>query len=166
MRSVRPLALALLVLPACAEPARDASGPARRVDKAGLYGDPGLVPSRAGERARNDLALTADLERGLASTPGVDAVRVVVRTEDHRPRIVIGLDRTPEADAVAVERAALDRVELLVPEAEILLESQPPPTPARTPARLSFALALALLGLGSSMGILLERLRQRGFTRG
>ncbi len=163
MRPARLLALALLATAACgaAEPSRTQPRP----DKARLYGDPGLVPSRDGERARGELALGADLEQALATTPGVANARAVVRSDDAGLRVVVGVERHADADPAEVESAARQRVELLAPEASLVLDSRPLPAAPSAPTGLPVGLALVLLGLGSSLGVLLERLRQRSITR-
>lgn len=122
-----------------------------------LYGDPALVPTRAGERAREELARAGAVASGLAAL-GAGDVAVEVR-----------LPGAGDPGAVVVTgRAPPGRTE---PEIRALVESLCGPWSAGVTRLVwraegprgrggDLPLALALLGLGASAGITLDRLRR------
>jgi hypothetical protein len=154
-------AIAVAGLLACeAAPARV---PAQReLDKEALFGDPALVPTRAGERAREELALAGSVRAALRARAGDGALAVEVRlpTGDDPGAAVIAGELAVDAEtALRIAEGVLGpwsagRVQVWL-------------APARAPASdarsggLSWALALALAGLGVSAGVSIERLRQR-----
>jgi hypothetical protein len=140
--------------------------PAPRPDKAALFGDPGLVPTRAGERARLELSRAGEIERGIALLPDVDAVRVDVRIDDDARTVglVAVVRGVAGSDADAIEATARNiATGVLGPglpaDARFVVEAAavdaPPPTP-----RPAWPLLLALLGLGLSGGVAFERSRR------
>jgi hypothetical protein len=147
--------MSLVTLAAC-----DGPRPAPRArTKQQLYGDPALVPTRAGERAREELARAGAVASGLAAL-GAEDVAVEVR---------LPLADDPGAVVVA-GRAPPGRAE---PEIRALIAALCGPWSAGV-TRLAWRaegqggrggelpLSLALLGLGASAGITLDRLRRRG----
>lgn len=132
------------------------------LDKEALYGDPALVPTRAGERAREELALAGSVRAALRARGGAGALAVEVR-------LPTGDD--PGAAVVAGELALDGESALRIAEAvlgpwsagRVHVELAPARAPASDdpPVGLSWALGLALAGLGVSAGISIERLRRR-----
>jgi hypothetical protein len=133
---------------------------AARTDKRTLYGDAALVPTREGERARNELALAAQIVAALRVLPAIEEVAADVELwGEPSPRVVV-VARTrgahdptrlqPEVDAIA--RAIVGPAEVHVQIAA------PEPTPPLAPDR-NPVLVLALLGLGVSLGVAIERVR-------
>lgn len=173
------LALASLLLAlGCAAPAsprREAAGrgPA---DKAALYGDASLVPTREGEHARREVAVAQEIEQAIAVLPQVARTRVNVELParatagvglDPRhgppepdPRVLVVVAGDPGTDATALP-ARIRTIALAVvgPTAavEVLVEPTPAPAPPALPTR--WPLLLGVLGLGFFVGVLLERLR-------
>lgn len=144
------------LLLACEAPAaRAVSRP--RADKRSLYGDPSLVPTRAGERAREELALAGSVEAAVRARAGAGALAVEVR-------LPAGTD--PGAVVIAGEVAlAAEAVQRLAEgvvgpwsAGRVQVELGPAPTLAdEPPPRVGWALALALLGLGAAAGVSLDR---------
>jgi hypothetical protein len=151
---------------ACAEPPDPRSlreSPAAASDKRSLYGDPRLVPTREGERIRREIATASEIEQALRIALPIEALRVVVDGKDESRRAAVFLRVPPQieadeararADAVvtAIAGATIDR------SIAVVVSPDAPPRPAR---ELGVALALALLGLGASMGVTADRLRRR-----
>ncbi len=73
----RAAALGLLLLACEAPVAPPASPPAP--DKRALYGDPALVPTRAGERAREELALAGSVAAAVRARADVGALAEYLR---------------------------------------------------------------------------------------
>ncbi len=154
-----------VVLLGCEAPApRAVSRPA--LDKRALYGDPTLVPTRAGERAREELALAGSVVAALRARAKVDALAVEVR-------VPAGAD--PGAVVVAGQVAlAADEVARIAEgvvgpwsAGRVQVELGPAPALAdEPPARLGWALAVALLGLGAAAGVALDRGIARRGQRG
>lgn len=123
-----------------------------------LYGDPALVPTRAGERAREELALAGTVGAGLAAL-GAEDLHVEVR-----------LPLAGDPGAVVVAGRAPPGVS--EPEVRALVSALCGPWSAGV-TRLAWRaeaprgrggdlpLSLALLGLGASAGITLDRLLRR-----
>jgi len=149
-----------LLLLACAAPdARVVSRPAP--DKRSLHGDPSLVPTRAGERARQELALAGSVEAAVRARAGVGALAVEVR-------LPAGAD--PGAVVIAGEVALAAESVARIAEGvvgpwsvgRVQVELGPAPTLAgEPPPRVGWVLALALIGLGAAAGVALDR----GITR-
>jgi hypothetical protein len=142
--------------------------------KAALFGDPTFVPTREGERARRELALAGSLQEHLAADPRITDVVVDVALPGpesppgSRPRALVSLRGPADAEAAlsaAVETAA--RVVLGDPRAEIAILRRDPEPAAPAPAgHLRSLLALALLGLGASVGVAIDRRRVPRRSRG
>ena len=161
----------LVWLAGCGAPSTAPRRPPKpAADKEALYGDPGLVPSREGERARRELATAGEIDGAVRILPGVDDVRVDV---EHRPGL-------PDAIAVVVRltggsssEAVREQVVTIVAgvagddaagDAEIVVAV---PTREEAPGRpeLPVGLALALLGFGASVGVTADRLLRRRLRR-
>lgn len=152
---VRAAGIGLLLL-ACAAPApRAPSRPAP--DKRALYGDPALVPTRAGERAREELALAGSVAAAVRARAGAGALAVEVRLpagEDPGAVVVAG------EVALAAEDAARIAEGVVGPWSAGRVQVELGPGGARVdepPARPGWALALALIGLGAAAGVALDR---------
>jgi hypothetical protein len=126
-----------------------------------LFGDPALVPTRAGERARQELAL-ADAVASALGALGAEGLAVEVRLPeagDPGAVIVAGLGPPGWGEA---EAAALVR-ELCGPWSAGVVRiawREAAPAPPRRPAG-ELPLYCALLGLGASAGVAVDRLRRR-----
>lgn len=152
---------------ACTEPDHSRL-PRRVIDKAAAYGDASLVPTRQGERARHEVALAGEIERLVAVDSRVQRVEATVRLSpstaaphvavvvQHRGRALddeTHRDLAAELVALAqsvVPAAAIDDIDI------VIHRDSPPSTPS-----LPWALAVALLGLGISTGVAVERWRRR-----
>ncbi len=158
-------------VPACSEP-----GPSPRVatsDKRALYGDPGLVPTRAGERARQELALAGSVAAALRARAEVVALAVEVRLPaqgDPGAAVISGQLTLDAASVTRIAEGVLGpwsagrvQVELAPPKVGAVEREEPPASPGRGWPR--WPLALALVGLGASAGVSIERLRQRRASR-
>lgn len=130
-------------------------------DKAALYGDPALVPTRAGERAREELALAA----AVAAAVGAHA-------DGHAPVVEVRLPAGTDGGAVVVAGALALAPDEVVRVAEavvgpwsvgrvaVFVRAGAPARPA-APAGVDWRLAAALVGFGASAGIAVDRLRRR-----
>jgi hypothetical protein len=162
---MRTLLLLLLVIgsAACA----DEPVPRRAehaLDKAALFGDPGLVPTRFGEQARREAAAAGEIRAAVELLGGVDSARVDVESdgEDARALVVVRLDG-PQAEQEVVDAThrivdavlGADGVRTVVEVSAPPAEQEPEPTP-----RTVWPLALAVLGLGFSLGVTFDRLRR------
>lgn len=145
-------------------PAAIAAGP----DKRALYADAGLVPTRAGERAREELALAGSVAAALRARAEVTALAVEVRLPaagDPGAAVIAG---ELSLDVPAVTRIAegvlgpwsAGRVQVELVPARVGAPERP-----EAPGSLRWPLALALVGLGASAGVSIERLRQRPAKR-
>lgn len=163
--------LALATLPlglgcGSAEPTRSRV-PARGVsDKAALFGDASLVPTRQGERARREVALAQEIEQALGVLPSVARARVDVelpeRPADASPRVLAVVSGDPGADATALTtRARTIAHAVMGPAAAVEVVAEPIAAPAPAPpiVPLRWPLLLGVLGLGFFGGMLLERIR-------
>jgi len=131
-------------------------------DKAALFGDPSLVPTRDGERARRELGQAQEIAAALGVLPAVDDARVDVElgsasTEPTRVLVVVrGQARAPRDALTEQARTIARQVVGAEASVEVLVELLPAsPTPEPPPLR--WPLALALLGLGFSGGVLIDR---------
>ncbi len=150
---------------------------ARVPDKSRLYGDPALVPTRAGERAREELALAGSVVAALRARGGDGALAVEVRLPgagDPGAAVVTGSLALDAASVVRIAEGVLGawsvgrvQVELAPARAEASEAAQATGVaaaqgPAWGPGSWqSWLLATALLGFGVSAGVSIERLRQR-----
>ena len=167
-RSASPHLLAVVLLAgACGEPASPRRKPVRRAsDKAALYGDAALLPTRSGERARAEIALAEEVRVAVETLHDVERARVSVTSKtDDTPTSAALVVRTRSESANADVRAAATRiaratlgrdteltVEVSAPHADVPLEDTPSP-------RRPFVL-FAVLGLGISLGLTFDRTRK------
>ncbi|RMG94621.1 MAG: hypothetical protein D6705_15650 [Deltaproteobacteria bacterium] len=134
----------------------------RGTDKARGFASPLLLPSRASERIRQEVARAAEIEALARKLPAVEEVRADVELPDRcgRPAsitvVAIG-SADLEADVARIARG-------VVPEAPpdgivvrfTVRDSAPPSAPTAPPVLPVVAVSLAL---GASLGVFLERLR-------
>ena len=138
--------------------------PARPTDKASLYGDPGLMPTREGEQARAELAVAGEIAEALRASSPLDDVRVDVEL-DGVPRVLVA-GRTPAGTPEDELRTRILQVVDAVmgpgtgERTTIAIEPVAVP-PSSEPTRSWWAVLVAVLGLGISTGILFERSRKR-----
>lgn len=156
----------LLALCACGPaPVAPAELPAERPDKASLYGDASLLPTRAGERAREELALAAQISSALEHL-GLEPKQLEVEL-DPEPRVVAIVERPASADPAEQREAVRELCLALVPRLEpeglhLWLRTDvdaasTPETCEPTRGPSPWLLALVCLGLGLSLGVTLER---------
>ena len=168
-RSVLCAFIVLVALAAggCAdEPVHRRQPTPRASDKAALYGDAALLPTRAGERARNEVALAEEIRAAIEALHTVERARVTVATDSGgAPRsavVVVRAHTSTNADdltasATRISRAALGSPELAVevqvsaPVVDEAAEDVPTDT---TPRAL---LLFGVLGLGISLGLTFDR---------
>jgi hypothetical protein len=153
MRSA-PRTLWLLGIVACGSPA--ARSAPRTTDKAALFADPTLVPTRDGEAARRELAESGEITKAIRATSWIDDAHVDVEHAGERTRVLVGGMRTSSApddlDARVrdiVRAVCGDDIDL------VLAIADAPTTPQRR--RLDLPLGLALVGLGASIAVLADR---------
>lgn len=163
------LAMATLgLLAACGEPPPPREAPARRPsDKAALYGDAALLPTRAGERARAEVALAEEIRVALETLHTVEQARVTVHTAgDGTPHSAALVIRTRDAAALEDLDAAARRIALAAlgrPDVELAVELSAPSLdlpPEDTPRPVGPLMLLAVLGLGISLGLTFDRARR------
>jgi len=150
---------------ACACGAAPSPTAPRAADKASLFGDPTLVPTRDGEAARRELAESGEITQAIRATDWIDDARVDVEREDGRARVLVVGRRTAiapadlDAQVHTIARAVCgDAMELV-----LTLADAPPAAPMR---RLDLPLGLALVGLGASLALLADRgWRRRSLAR-
>lgn len=165
----RARALAMLGLLASCSEAPPPRQPAqvRPADKAALYGDAALLPTRAGEHARAEVALAEEIRVALETLRAVEKARVTVRARgDGTPSSAALVIRTREreglealeATARRIAKAALGRDDV-----ELAVELSPPDsdlTAEDTPRPVSLVVLFAVLGLGISLGLTFDRTRR------
>ncbi|MBV1859375.1 MAG: hypothetical protein KUG77_13260 [Nannocystaceae bacterium] len=167
-----PLYPAFLVVAAVAATACVGNPPQRRQptprasDKAALYGDAALLPTRAGERARNEVALAEEIRAALETLREVEGARVTVATDDRgAPRSAAVVLRARldtdtnalEVSATRISRAALGAADLPIEvqvSAPSVDEASADAPSNRPPLSL---LLLGVLGLGISLGLTFDR---------
>lgn len=165
-----PAALAVLLLGrmlgGCGEPPPRRTPTRAAADKAALYGDAALVPTREGEQARAEVALAEELRQVLETMHAVERARVTVNTDRGRPvSAVVVLRVWPQANTTGlgetVQRLAggvlgpgpvPTEVEISAPDESDPIED--PSVPKASPLLL-----LAILGLGISLGLTFDRTR-------
>lgn len=152
-------------------------------DKAALYGDAALVPTRAGERAREELALAAAVAAAVGARADGGAPVVEVRLpagEDGGAVVVTGAVALAPAEVVAIAEAvvgswSVGRVAVFVragapdpgeggqngPRGEGLGPEGRAADRGPEGRAVDWSLALALVGFGASAGIAVDRLRRR-----
>jgi hypothetical protein len=153
--------MVVLVCAGCPAPQRPAA-PGRAVDKQALYGDAGLVPTREGERVRRELALAGELEAALGQL-GLTGVHVDVELNDP-PGVIVIAQADPEADDESLRSTITAFARVIVPDAtavHVELRRVEPESPTPPDGGPPWAIALACLGLGLSLGVTVERLLAR-----
>lgn len=175
---MRPLVSALplaLSLGACAPAPSPATreDPRARPGKLELFGDATRLPTRAGERARLELALAGELAATLDEL-GLGQTHVEVRlaaADEPGAVVVLATEPSPTTRAALERDASLDQTiralaTAVVPElapADVRVVLRPRPAeldasaPAPEPRAPIWALVLAALGLGVSVGVSVER---------
>ncbi len=162
-RAVRAAPLFVCVcLLGCGEPPAPRTRPQRGPsDKAALFGDAALLPTRAGERARAEVALAEEIRVAIETLHPVERARVTL-TLDARGQpasgsiVIRGRDGAQsdklQRDATAIARGVVGSDTPL--EVQVSLPSTPAPV-EQTP--LSPLLIFAVLGLGFSVGVAFDR---------
>ena len=141
-------------------------------DKRALYGDPGLVPTRAGERAREELARAGSVAAALRARAEVRALAVEVRLPtpgDPGAAVIAGELSLDTATVTRIAEGVLGpwsagrvQVELTPPAGAVEREDVPIAAERAEPRWWPrWALGVALVGLGLSAGVSIERVRQR-----
>ena len=166
----RSILVGLLLVEACGDQGNPPRLPrAAAMDKAALYGDPGLLPTREGERVRREIALAGEVAASLRVLPAVTDLAVNVELSDDdaaaSPRVTVTgrLVAGHEQPATAVNVDAIIRS--IVGESAHLevawVSAAADPSPVENPVLP----ILAALGLGISLGVTGERLRNRDAQR-
>lgn len=155
----------ILVASGCAAPSPRAPAPESAGDKQASYGDPTLLPTREGERVRMEVALAREIEQALDVLPGVLHSRVDVelpRPGAREPERVLAVAEVSAETDVSAARAATESIVRAVvgpaASAEVVIATAADDEPPSEP-RPSMMLLLAILGLGLSGGIAIERAR-------
>jgi hypothetical protein len=163
MRSRRAtLAAVVLVATACSEPA---AAPERAApDKAALFGDPSLVPSREGEAARRELASAGEIEAVLRASGWIDRVHVDVEHGEPIRVVIAGTRGATTPAELDEEIAAVVAGVLARDDAEIVLAIATPSEPPAPPRR-EVPLAFAAVGLGASVALAIDRALRRRRSR-
>lgn len=158
--------LMFALLGACGDPpARRAPPMARPADKAAMYGDPALIPTRSGERARAEVALAEEIRVALETLHEVESARVSVRTLDgetpHSAALVLrghpgssSLGLRARATRIAASILGSTRAELTVEVSVAQVEATQDDTPPRP------LILVAVLGLGFFLGLTFDRMRR------
>lgn len=141
----------------------------RVLDKEALYGDPALVPTRAGERAREELAIAAAVAAAVRAHGGgapVVEVRLPAGADGGAVVVAGELALAPDDVVRVAEEVApawsVGRVRVFARAAAPGV-SEAACSPDRTGPR--WPLGLALVGFGASAGIAVDRLRRRRRSR-
>jgi hypothetical protein len=167
-KGVRAVGLCLLMTVSLSCEAERPSGPVGATPtKASLFGDPALVPTREGERARRELALAGELAEALELV-GCARARVTVSLDEDSPRAAIAAQLAPGADSEQTRARAEALARAIVPDLgadDTLAISLAEAPEAEAPEDHPLISGLALLGLGLSLGLGLgvgfERLRAK-----
>ncbi|MEX1366716.1 MAG: hypothetical protein AB1Z98_26555 [Nannocystaceae bacterium] len=168
VRTVPILVLATLVTAACDEsrPRRAEAPRTDRGDKQALFGDPTLLPTREGERARAEVSMAREIEQAISVLPAAASSRVDVelsrRGVERAPRVIAVVRGQPTAQTEALrEQVATIVLAVAGPDADARLVVEPGGSPLPEPTRPpSWMLLMGVLGLGLCAGILVERIRQ------
>ena len=161
------LGLVLVLAAGCGEPTpRTPTTPDRgRPDKAELFGDPTLVPTREGERVRREVAAAREIEKALALLPAISTSRVDVELPadaSGSPR-VLAVVRAQAGSGPDSVRASIDTIIGSVvgeqAQARIMIE-EPTAAPLPTGPDFDWPLVLGVLGLGFFAGMFVERARR------
>jgi len=151
----------------CGDPPAPRERPAARPsDKAALYGDAALVPTREGERARAEVALAEELRAALETLHAVEKARATVTTEHgERPTSAAVIIRArPGSDRSALDSTARRIARGILGEEDVSLEVEvsapsvdvPPEDSPSAPRPI---VLFAVLGLGISLGLTFDRAR-------
>ena len=140
----------------------DARGQARTprptADKADIFGSVTLVPTRAGERARAELAMAGEAARLVSRLPGVRDVALTARLEGETTISgVVVLEPDPPPDLTGVIASVAADV-AKIPVSSVRITARAGAVAPRATG-LPAPLGLAILGLGACLGILVERWR-------
>lgn len=127
-------------------------------DKRALFGDAALVPTREGERIRRELAAAGELESAIRLL-AVDDVHVDLDARDPSPRLTIVARAQPDAEIDGLRESIATLARAARPDIDATIVIDPGGGEQRRGRQLTPWIALALLGLGASLGISVERLR-------
>ncbi|MEM9460458.1 MAG: hypothetical protein AAGF11_40190 [Myxococcota bacterium] len=164
---LRWIALGLLVS-GCSASRTDRPSPAvaATTDKAALFGDPSLVPTRRGERAREELGQADAITRALTVLPPVQQAHVDVELPDRAkrgpPRVLAVIRVDHGSDRAALQDRA-ERIASTVAGPDATIEALVVPgetAPVDPAAPTPWPLLLGVLGLGYFAGMLVERARR------
>lgn len=139
--------------------------PEAPADKAALFGDPSLVPTRHGEQVRREIATAHELEQALSTLPTVERASVVVEALEHAnadPRAVVIVHARSDADLTRLRQQAERATQAVVGptvQPEVVVERSPAAATTDEPTPLRWPLLLGVLGLGLFGGVFFERLR-------
>lgn len=149
-----------------AEPAQRRQPTRKASDKAALYGDASLLPTRAGERARKEVALAEEIRVAVETLHAVEGARVTVATDERgTPRsaaVVIRARMNPDPEALTtsatrISRAALGAADLVVEVQVSAPRSGEASAEAPDEEAPSTLLLFGVLGLGVSLGLTFDR---------
>ncbi|MGH1343175.1 MAG: hypothetical protein ACRBN8_16575 [Nannocystales bacterium] len=166
-----PLVSALVVVAAFAaggcgdEPTRRPQPTPRASDKAALYADAALLPTRAGEKARNEVALAEEIRVALETLHGVERARVTVATDQagaaHSAAIVIRSRTGIAPDPLTNSATQLSRAAVGVTDLEVHVQVSAPSVDEASKevpdGNAPPALLFGVLGLGISLGLTFDR---------
>lgn len=141
---------------------------ARVPDKAALYGDPGLLPTREGEAARRELAMSAELAQVVAATGWIESPHVDVEIAEATTTVIVGGVRNAAAPEDLEQQVLAVAYGIAGDGATVtmVLGDADAPKPARA---MDASLLLAVLGLGASLSLMIDRAwrrRRRAMQRG
>ena len=153
--------LGFVALVACSERGPSRAPMPAAPDKAELFGDAVLVPTRAGEVARRELAAAGEIAAAIEATRWIIDVHVDV--EAHTRVVIAGrIPGDADEDAVREQVAAIVEGVLGPDDARtvvLALGRVPVDPPARE--RAALPLVLAAMGFGASAGIAIDRALRR-----
>ncbi len=159
---------AALAAGACAADPLPQRQPARRAaDKAALYGDAALLPTRAGERARQEVALAEEIRVAVETLHAVERAHVTVATGPHgaasSAAVVIRARQHPDAEGLSTAATRIARAALGSQELQVEVQVSAPDTADASaerpdaPQPPTAALLFGVLGLGISLGLTFDR---------
>ncbi len=143
---------------------RDVDAPAPRTsvapDKAEIYGDAVLVPTRAGEAARAELAAAGEIAAAIRAAGWIDDVHVDVEAAG---RVVIAgrIGASVDADALRDDVTTVIDGVLGANDERTLVLAVGREHDAPTRERRMIPLVLAAIGFGASAGIAIDRALRR-----
>lgn len=157
---VRRAALVATVLLGLASCDRPAPPRARVPDKAALYGDAGLIPTREGEAARRELAMSAELAKVIGASGWTSDVHVDVEIGDATTSVIVGGLRNRSAPEDVEQRIAAAARAIAGDSASVTLVLGEAVT-SDPPRAIDVPLLLAVLGLGASASLMIDRAWRR-----